>query len=229
MKPKTKNDAETKKSTSENSDAVTPEADGFTNASGNSAIPRKWSIPAAIAWFIVAGYLACVSYNAIDIYRMSVNDDRTYDYEYVPASGGPPITINFKTKGDVEEFKRLQYLTEGPWTALVLIWMPRNYAPFLGPVFFGLFGGACGLLFMVARGADVTWAKLLLEPLVGLLIGLLFYAISMLVPKLLVAQETSPSWLTLIWLSFVGGFFTEHAYAFLKRMATKIFGPSPRK
>ncbi|MBI2807900.1 MAG: hypothetical protein HYX68_23195 [Planctomycetes bacterium] len=188
-------------------------------------------IIASTIWLIVAMYLGLVGWNAASVYKASTSEDgRSYDYQYQPAGSDVPITINFATKGDIEEFKRIQRWNEEDWGGLAFSWLPRNYASLLVPMIFGLLGGAFGLVVMMWRNAaDLSMAEVFLQPVIGLIIGALFYAVSMFVPKLLVSQETTPSWHTLIWFSLVGGFFSEQALNFVKRHAEKVFGPPPKK
>lgn len=186
----------------------------------------------SIAWFVVGFYLMLVGWNAATVLKLSVpeknsSDDKSgYNYEY-KALVGDPITLNFATKGDVEEFKRVEMWTNGDWRGLILRWLPRDYAPILVPLFFGLFGGALRAFVILRNEPDATETRLALQPMGGLSIGLLFYAMSNLLPKLLVSQETTPSWHMLIWLSLVGGFFSEQAYNFLKNLTEKILGKAP--
>jgi hypothetical protein len=181
----------------------------------------------SVVWLIAAMYLGAVGWNAAAVYQASTSEDgRSYDYLYKPANGDP-VPLNFATKGEVLEFKRSQQWEEGDWSGLLFSWMPRNYAPFLVPMIFGLLGGALGSLVILWRNDATSIERILLQPLVGLAIGAIFYAMSMIIPKLLTAQETAPSWFALIWLSLVGGFFSEHAIGFAKRLAEKIFGKAP--
>jgi hypothetical protein len=184
----------------------------------------------SLIWMIVALYLAVVGWNAASVYKASSAENKEgYNYEYKSPGREVPVPLNFHTKGDVEEFKRQQRLEQGDWQGLLFSWMPRNYAPFLVPMIFGLLGGVFGSLVMVWRevSAQTPTEKLFLQPVIGLIIGALFYGMSMLVPKILASQETTPSWFSLIWLSLIGGFFAEQALNFLKGLADKFFGKAP--
>jgi len=168
---------------------------------------------------LASGYLCAAGWvGSKTLQNTSVPGQRESDGEanYYEFEG-----LTFADEASLKEF--LQERTSGSWFPWVFS-LPRELAPLLASMAFGLLGGAARLLRKLSiAGAGPTPAELFTAPLFGALIGLLLYFLALLLPAIFTSGKNPGRPETLAGLSLFGGVFSEQAYKWIEDQVVKLF------
>jgi hypothetical protein len=136
--------------------------------------------------------------------------------------------LNFKDEESLREFLKERASSRWfPWIFSV----PQDITPLIAALAFGFLGGAARLLKILSIDSkDIPPAKLFSDPFFGAIIGLTMFFLSLLLPALFTSGTNPVRPEAIAGVSLLGGFFSEEAYAWVKKQVNeKVFSSTKVK